>query len=119
MINDNDINRLDFENYIWIVFIILSILNIIGDYFQKEFLKTNNKKFENNANNIFLIVLIVSFIIYIYFFYRNYNAYLKIGLEEKGIYLVKLIGSSLIIGGVICLLYFQINQSDFIGTPII
>lgn len=116
---DDDIKRLNFEDYIWIVFAILAFLNIFGDNLQKIFIRTNYSEFEDKANNVFLFTLIISFIIYIYFFYRNYRAFLKVSNNEKSIFLVKLIGSSLLIGGVICLIYFQANQTNFIGTPAI
>lgn len=114
---DDDIKRLTLEDYIWFIFAILAFLNIFGDNLQKEFLKTNDKCYEVKANNVYLFVLIIIFIIYIYFFYRNYRAFLKTNDNEKGLFLIKLIGSALLIGGAICLIYFQYNQSDFIGTP--
>ena len=116
---DDDISRLNLEDYIWIVFAILAFLNIFGDNLLKEFIKTKNKNFENRANKIFLFTLIVSFIIYIYFFYRNYIFFKKASNEDKFLLLIKLIGSSLLIGGTLCIIYFQIKQSDFIGTPAI
>ena len=114
---DDDIKRLNFEDYIWFLFAILSFLNIYGDYFQKEFLKSNNKNYENKANDIFLFVLIIGFFIYLYFLYRNYRIFLKTNDEDKGFFLIKLIGSALLISGSICLIYFQYKQKDFIGTP--
>ena len=35
---DDDIKRLNFEDYIWIIFAILAFLNIYGDKLQKEFI---------------------------------------------------------------------------------
>ena len=114
---DNDIKRLNFEDYIWIVFAILAFLNIYGDNLQKEFLKSNNKKYETKANDVFLFVLIIGFFIYLYFFYRNYRIFLKTKDEDKGLFIIKLIGSAFLISGSICLIYFQYKQTDFIGTP--
>lgn len=34
-----EIKRLNFEDFLWIVFIFLSITNIYGDYNEKEYLK--------------------------------------------------------------------------------
>lgn len=116
---DDDIKRLNLEDYIWFIFAVLAFLNIFGDNLEKEFIKTNNKCYRSNANKVFLFVLYIGFIIYIYFFYRNYRAFLKSSEEEKGLFLVKLIGSALLIGGAICLIYFQTKQADFVGTPAI
>jgi len=114
---EDDIKRLTFEDYIWILFAILSFFNVYGDNLQKEFLKTNKKSYEKKANDIFLLVLIIGFFIYLYFFYRNYRAFLKTRDEDKGLFIIKLIGSALLISGSICLIYFQYRETDFIGTP--
>ena len=34
-----EISRLNFEDFLWCVFIILSFLNILGDYDDKEYLR--------------------------------------------------------------------------------
>lgn len=115
---DNDLTRLNFEDYIWIIFIGLGILNIVGDKYLKDYIKTNNKEDEKIANKIFLFILIISLLIYIYFFIRNIYAYEKCNEEEKELFFVKVFGSALVIGGIICLIYFQYNQNDFIGTPL-
>ena len=116
---DDDLKRLNLEDYIWIVFAILAFLNIVGDNLEKCFIRTNKKIYSDKASDIFMFILIISLIIYIYFFYRNYVFYIKANEKEKENLLIKLIGSSLLIGGVLCLIYFQYNQRDFIGTPAI
>lgn len=116
---DEEIKRLTFEDYIWIVVAILAFFNIFGDNLQKKYLKTNNINYDKQADKVFLFALGVSFFIYLYFLYRNYNIYKKSSEEEKSKLLVKLIGSSFILAGVICLIYFQLVDSDFIGSPAI
>ncbi len=113
------INRLKLEDLIWIIFIILSVANIYGDKLEKDYLRTNNKKLDEKANLVFEIILIVTFFIYIYFWQRNYNDYKKASIENKKLFMVKLLGSSFLIAGIICLLYFQSKNSGFIGTPAI
>lgn len=113
----NKINRLKFEDFLWMLFAIISIMNIYGDYNEIEYLKTNNKTFEQKSNQIFEITLMVALLIYIYFFLRNYKAYEQSTIEEKNLYSIKLLGSSLLIAGILCLLYFQTKQTSFIGSP--
>lgn len=115
---DNDVKRLDFENILWVVFIGLGMLNIVADNYQKEFICSKNKALENVANKIFLFILVISFIIYIYFFIRNINSYERASDEEKEIFSIKVFGSVFFIVGVLCLIYFQVNQTDFIGSPV-
>ena len=99
----DELKRLDFEFYIWLIIALLAFFNIAGDNLQKKFLKTGKKEYESNANKIYLFVLGVSLVIYIYFFYRNYNTYKQSNEVDKSMLIVKLIGSSL--------------NTDFIGTP--
>lgn len=115
----DEIKRLNFEDLLWIVFIFLAIMNIFGDYNEKEYLKTNNNSFKNKANDVFELTIIATFFIYIYFFVRNYDALEKASEEQKNLYTIKLVGSSLLIAGVLCLLYFQRKQRDFTGSPAI
>lgn len=113
----NDVERLNFEDFIWVIFIGLSILNIVGDHYLKEFIKKSDKNNEGKANSIFLFVLIISLFIYIYFFIRNVSIFEKANEDEKKLLALKVFGSSLIISGVILLIYFQSKQTNFVGTP--
>lgn len=112
-----EISRLNFEDYLWIIFAILCLANVYGDYNDKEYLITNNNIFKSNSNKIFEFTLIVTLLIYIYFFQRNYKAYVKASDKEKQLFIIKVLGSSFLIAGVICLIYFQTKQSSFVGAP--
>ena len=114
-----NIKRLNFENALWVLFAILSFLNILGNKNEKDYLKTNNTLFKNIANKIFEFTITTTFFIYTYFFIRNYKSY-KIAKEnEKTLFSVKLLGTSFLIAGIICLLYFQENEESFEGSPAI
>lgn len=113
----SELKRLKFENIIWAIFIFISALNILGDFNSEKFVLTKNKQYENNSNYIFEFTLIVTLFIYIYFFSRNYKFYQKAPDEEKNLYLIKVLGSSFLIVGIILLIYFQTKQTDFIGSP--
>lgn len=45
---DEEINRLNFENYIWILFAFLCLLNIRGDNDDINYIKTNKKNIKMN-----------------------------------------------------------------------
>lgn len=113
----NEINRLNFEDFLWGIFALLCLINIYGDYNDKEYSKTHNNIYKTRSNEIFELTIIVTFFIYVYFFFRNYNFYIQASNENKNLYLIKLLGSSFFIAGILCLLYFQIRQQDFIGSP--
>jgi len=105
----DDIKRLNFEDFLWVVNIVLSILNIVGDKCDKNYLKTHDDKWKHNASKIFKITVIVSLFVYLYFFIRNYHDYEKCSEKEKNLYLIRLFSSVFFITGTLCLLYFQFN----------
>lgn len=113
----NELERLNFEDFLWIIFAILCLANVYGDYNEKEYLKTHDFNFEIKSNQVFELTLIITFFIYIYFFIRNYKFYEKVSEEKKQLHLIKLLGSSFLLAGVICLIYFQFHQTSFIGSP--
>lgn len=108
----NDLARLNFEDFIWSIYIIIGILNICGDYCEKEYIKKHDYSCKNQANNLFTITVVVTFFIYIYFFARNYNDYKKCSVKNKNLFLTRLLGSSFLIAGSLCLLYFQFAPKD-------
>lgn len=109
---ENTIKRLNFENFIWVVFIVVSLLDIYGDELIKKSLREHDQQSQERATNLFLGITIVSFFLYCYFLARNYSDYQK--FKNKS-YEVRFIGSILILAGTICFLYFQLttkNQQD-------
>ena len=116
-LNNEEINRLEFENILWLIFAIVCLLNIVGDYEEEMYIKNNDYNYKNKANKVFELTLSVTFLIYVYFAIRNYNALNKASDEMKSLYEIKLLGSIFLIAGVVCLLYFQFNQKNFIGSP--
>lgn len=112
--NDEIINRLSFENLIWICFIIISVLDIYGDELIKRSLINSDKDCRRKANKIFLGITLFSILIYSYFLMRNYNDCKKYNNES---YQVRLIGSIFIITGTICFLYFQLTTTYQDDSP--
>lgn len=118
--NDNEIEelkRLKFEDFLWVIFALLALMNIYGDNLQKQYLNTHLQYYEKEANDVFLFTLIVTLLIYIYFFIRNEYQYKNASLNTKNLFAVKWLGSAFLIAGAICLIYFQKNNENFIGSP--
>lgn len=114
---EKEIKRLNFEDILWIIFIILSTLNIISNNYQKEYVFSNSQEYEDKANKISIFVLSTLVFIYLYFFIRNKNMYNNKDNPTKEDF-IKVMGSMFFIIGILCLLYFQINSEDnFIGGP--
>ena len=116
---EEEIKRLNFEDILWGIFIILSILNIVSNNLQKNYVVTNEQSYEDSANNISICVLSMLVLIYLYFFLRNYNMYNNKD-NPNSEDMIKVIGSFLFIIGTLCLLYFQINSNDnFIDVSVL
>ena len=58
----NELKRLNFENFLWVIFAVLCIINVYGDYNDEEYLITNNKEFKTKSNYIFETTLIITFL---------------------------------------------------------
>ncbi len=114
---NNALNELKIEDYIWIIFIALSVFNMIGDTLQKEYVNTKDPEYQKKANNIFTFTLLSTLFIYTYFFKRNYEALENISEERKKLFQINTLGTAFLIIGILCLLYFQVNNKNFIGTP--
>lgn len=112
-----EIKRLKFENILWIIFAVLCILNVVGDYDQELYLIHNNYYYKEKSDKIFEFTLTITLLIYIYFFCRNYSALKNASSNQKELYEIKLFGSIFLIVGIICLIYFQNKQTSFIGSP--
>lgn len=91
---DSEISRLHFENFLWFLFIILSCLNIYGDYDEKLFLEKHNVYYKRESHAIFTFTIMITLFIYLYFFIRNYKAYELASEREKRLYSIKLLGSA-------------------------
>ena len=61
--NTDRLKELQIDEIIWIIFITISIINIIGDEFEKNYCTTKNSNSLNTSKNIFtkLFSLFISF----------------------------------------------------------
>ncbi len=113
----DELKRLNFEDFIWFLFATLAFLNIFGNYNSKEYIITNNEKYKYKSSKIFEFTLTITLLIYGYFFIRNYNSFINVSNNNKELYMIKLLGTSFLIAGIVCLIYFQIKQDSFLGSP--
>lgn len=101
------LNRLNLEDYIFLLYGSIILFNIYGNYYEKEYVKTNDINTYKKYNSIFEIIFILTFFIYIYLLVRNYNNYKKANDEEKEVYLIRVFGAVFLIVGVLCFIYYQ------------
>ena len=111
---EETIRRLNFENWIWVTFIVVSALDIYGDELIKKSITENDKEAQTKSENLFIFLSLFSVLVYIYFLYRNYSDYKKYHNE---LYEIRLIASGIILLGSILLLYFQLNVNNNDDLP--
>jgi len=75
--NNNRLKELQIDELIWIIFITISIINIIGDEFEKKYYSTKDQNNLNISKNIFTFTLIISLLVYCYLLYLRYEKYKK------------------------------------------
>lgn len=95
-----------------IIFVIASVLNIIGSDKEKEYLCTNDMKDKEVAYNIYILVLLTLIGLYIYFIKVNYKAYQDCTNQDRESYLIRLYGSILFLIGGLCFLYYRISDKN-------
>ena len=100
------------EDIVFIILIGSLVINIVGNNYRR-----NNNYYV--ANKYYLSSLIITIIIYFYFLNRNYKAYKECSNENKRLFEIKLLGTSFLIAGALCLIYFQINDPTSNLTPAI
>ena len=73
--NNTRLKELQIDELIWIIFITISIINIIGDEFEKKYCLTKEQNNLNISKNIFTFTLFASLLIYGYILYTRYKKY--------------------------------------------
>ncbi len=75
MNKNTQIKNIDIENIIWVIYIIIILLALLSNYFEKNSIINNSYKDEIYSNNINTFIFIVLVIIYLYFLNISYNQY--------------------------------------------
>ena len=111
---------MNFEDLLWVIFIILAILDIVGDRKQKEYLRSSNIQKAKDAKRIYITIVVITVLLYLYFVARNYYFYkLSIHTEDERIEFIRYIGSIALLGGSFFLLYYQVNTKISEGGAVI
>jgi len=112
------IQELTIDEWVWVVFIILSILNIFGDEIEKHFATYHEIKDKEITRKIFNFTVFVSFLIYLYLAYKNYKKYINARQIHQNEFQTGTRGfaSIFLVVASSCFLYAQLNDSRAI-TP--
>ena len=114
--NNNRANELIIDEWIWVIFIILSILNISGDELEKNCYINYDYNIMTKSKSIFRFTVFCSFLIYLYLAYKNYNKYhsLKILGKNTNIASTRVIASILVV--IASSLYLTAQLNDKVST---
>ncbi len=113
--NTKIFETLKIENNIWIVYLILIGLSLVGNYFEKNYFLYNNEYEKNIYRNLNIFIFTVTFIIYVYLFKESYIALIdSIGSNNRKKFFNELnfISSLLIVVSGAIILYIAINDTN-------
>ena len=110
--NDNLISDLKIDEIIWIIFIFLNIINIVGDECLISYYKDNKLDKNKQAKDIFTFSVFITLNIYIYLLYKRYKVYEsnKIKNGDTKICGIRLFGTILVLVATVLFLYCQIED---------
>lgn len=116
---NEEIRRLNFEDLLWVIFIILAILDIYADKKQKDYLRQNDIEKAKVAKRTYITIVIITVLLYIYFVARNYYFLKTSNNSEEKLEFIRFIGSLALLGGSIMLLYYQVNTKISEGSAVL
>ncbi len=109
------LNELKIEDYIWIIFIFVSIVAIVSDHFERNWLLTKNKKDYHTYKTINVTLLTISFLVYFYFVLLSYKKYKqtahKRSVKELFFSEVNLFAASLFLIGGLLNIYTEVKSN--------
>lgn len=114
-----DLKEVTINEWIWLIFVFLSLANIYGDELEKNSLQEKACR-DKKAKKIFLITASIALIIYFYFVIHSNNKLKKLKKECKDTKLqeINLFGNCLVFIGALTLIYYNINNKTEITTEI-
>ena len=109
------------DEWIWVIFIILSVFNIFGDELEKKFYREKDLSSKNLSKTIFTLTVLVSFFIYIYLSYRKYQVISKNKAQGKktDICETRFFASVLVVIASFLYLYCQLNDQDDVNPSLV
>lgn len=67
------LQRIDTEDFIWVIYFFIALAAIISDTYEKQFLINKDLKSQKKFKTINITIFIVALFIYVYFVFINYQ----------------------------------------------
>lgn len=114
------IHELTIDEWIWVIFIVLSFLNIFGDEIEKHFATYHEKKDKEISRKIFNFTVFSSFLIYIYLLSFRYKKYKELKMKHENVTLagIRCIASIFVVIAAALFLYAQLTDSKPVNPSI-
>lgn len=121
MIDYDRMNELKIDEWIWVIFIFLSIMNIFGDECEKDYCVTHSYQEKTRAKKIFTFTVFVSLQIYLYFEYQRYQHLqdCQIKQQDTSLWKMRCLGGFLVIIATLLFLYCQIVEPTPINPGVV
>jgi len=113
------LSNLKLDNILSIAIIIVSFINIIGDFIEQDGVINNDLNKKELSHDIYTFAVVCSIILYLIFFARSKMALDKAinNNEDSFLQSIRLLGSIFFILGILCIFYFTINDRENIDSP--
>lgn len=120
MNNNNELREVTINEWIWVIFVILSLANIFGDEIEKNTIKEKNLH-NQTSRKIFLTTASIALIIYFYFVIHSYSKLKELKKQNKNTNLqeTNLLGNTLVFLGACILLYYNLKNKQETTTDLI
>lgn len=114
------VHDLVIDEWIWVIFIILSFLNIRGDECLKDYCYNHNSRDKLLSKKIFKFTVFISFLIYIYIASDNMNKYFKKKSANKdpGVLGTRCFSSILVVVAAFLSLMIQFNDQETLNPDL-
>jgi len=110
------LKKLEIEDFIWYICIILILLSIYGNTIERDYFLTNNEKSKKEYLTLQTIIFSIAVIIYLYYFYDSLTDYQKLNSfdsqKKKTLTTANLLSSALILLAGIILLFIIISDDN-------
>ena len=113
------LSNLKLDNILSIAIIIVSFINIFGDFIEQDGVINNDLNKKELSHDIYTFAVVCSIILYLIFFARSKKALDKAikNNEDPFLQSIRLLGSIFFILGILCIFYFTINDRENIDSP--
>ncbi len=114
------LKELKVEDFIWIIFIFVSIMAIVSDKYEKDWVVSKKTSSYKTYKGINIFLLGISFLVYLYFVLLSYKKY-KSSLKNKKVSelffsKINLFAASLFLIGGLLNIFIEVNSNDFDGN---